>query len=54
MLAGVADDPEIKVLNKGGKARELTWSSAKMAKTFSIPEENRYDTVEIKVTLMAL
>ncbi|MFA7172522.1 MAG: MBL fold metallo-hydrolase [Kiritimatiellia bacterium] len=53
VLAGVADDPEIKVLNGDDKAK-LAWSSAKMAKTFSIPEENRHDTVEIKVTLMAL
>ena len=50
VLAGVADDPTIKILNSDEKARRA-WSSERLAKSFSIPAANVHESVEIKVVL---
>ncbi|MDD4019927.1 MAG: hypothetical protein PHV28_18520, partial [Kiritimatiellae bacterium] len=50
VLAGVAADSSIKILNGDEKARQA-WSSERLAKSFSVPAENLYEAVEIKVVL---
>lgn len=50
VLAGVAADPSIKILN-GDEDVRRAWSSERLAKSFSIPAENLHEAVEIKVML---
>ena len=49
-LAGVADDPDVRLEGDDGRAKQA-YASAKLAKTFSVPEENRHETVRVKVVL---
>ncbi len=50
VLAGVAADPSIKILN-GDEDVRRAWSSERLAKSFSIPAENLHEAVKIKVML---
>ncbi|HNX33389.1 MAG TPA: MBL fold metallo-hydrolase [Kiritimatiellia bacterium] len=50
ILAGAADDPEVKLEGDDGRAKQA-YASAKLAKTFFVPEENRHDVVQVKVVL---
>ena len=50
ILAGVADDPDVRLEGDDGRAKQA-YASAKLAKTFSVPEENRHETVRVKLTL---
>lgn len=53
ILAGVSDDPEVKVEKDFGGGKEAHMSS-KLAKTFTVPEENRHDTIQVKIVLKRL
>lgn len=50
ILAGAADDPDVKLEGDDGRAKQA-YASAKLAKTFCVPEENRHDVVQVKVVL---
>lgn len=50
ILAGAADDPEVKLEGDDGRAKQAH-ASARLAKTFYVPEENRHDAVQVKVVL---
>lgn len=50
ILAGAADDPEVKLEGDDGRAKQA-YASAKLAKTFVVPEENRHEAVQVKVIL---
>ena len=53
IVAGVADDPEVKVEKDFTGAKEA-YRSSKLAKTFAVPEENRHDTIQVKIVLKRL
>lgn len=50
ILAGAADDPDVKLEGDDGRAKQA-YASAKLAKTFFVPEENRHDAVRVKIIL---
>ena len=53
ILAGAADDPEVRLEGDDGRAKQA-YSSSKLAKTIFVPEENRHETVRVKVVLKRL
>lgn len=53
IVAGVADDPEVK-LEKDFTGAKEAYRSSKLAKTFAVPEENRHDTIQVKIVLKRL
>jgi len=50
IVAGVADDQEVNVEKDFTGAKEA-YMSSKLAKTFTVPEENRHDTIQVKIVL---
>lgn len=50
ILAGAADDPDVRLEGDDGRAKQA-YASGKLAKSIVVPEENRYEPVKVKIVL---